>query len=293
MQVQMLRLLDESALAPRKAHKAADTSAAFHRVLPVLLAMASSPERTVRAAAMDAVQALAAAAKPSSSHAEGTLTGMRSQICMHTAYAIAAAHDARRLKGPLELPRSGPSDAQQTHMESATTLCTWLGLQVAHMRRQPFSDWSFTSFLCGDAGAQLKELATALEAKRDVIKADQQALLVALQLTLQRAASSDAAINGRHAPNVSMSHDHWTFLCEGPVAHGCTKRRFAAKQFIENNQLRYSMQSAGLLRYPRLPLQHCWTTSLLSCHTSMGRLGRWPHACCWQAWRQQPSQQRS
>ena len=48
-----------------------------------------------------------------------------------------------------------------------------------------------------------------------------------------------------------------TFFCELPaVAHGCTKRRFAAKQFIENNQLRYSMQSAGLLRYPRLLLQH-------------------------------------
>ena len=119
----MLRLLNEIALAPRKAHKAADTSAAFHRVLPTLLAMASSPNRTVRAAAMDAVQALAAAAKASSSHADGTLTGMPSQTCTHTAYAIAAAHDARRPKGPLEISRRGPSNAQQTHIESATTLC--------------------------------------------------------------------------------------------------------------------------------------------------------------------------
>ena len=133
----MLRLLDESALAPRKAHKAADTSAAFHRVLPALLAMASSPDRTVRAAAMDAVQALAAAAKPSSSHAEGTLTGMPSHICMHTAYAIAAAHLQGALKGPLEILRHGPSNAQQTHMDSATTLGGWLGLQVAYMQRQP------------------------------------------------------------------------------------------------------------------------------------------------------------
>ena len=76
----MLRLLDKATLAPRKSHKAADTSACFHRVLPVLLAAAAEPDRGVRAAALDALQALSASVKAGSSHAEGTLTGT---YCCH------------------------------------------------------------------------------------------------------------------------------------------------------------------------------------------------------------------
>ena len=75
-QVRILQLLDESWLAPRKPHKAADTTACFHRVLPALLAMAAAPDRAVRCAALASMQAFAASVKPSSSHAEGTLTGM-------------------------------------------------------------------------------------------------------------------------------------------------------------------------------------------------------------------------
>lgn len=75
VQVLILQLLNEATLAPRKSHKAADTTACFHRVLPVLLAIASAPDRAVRSAALDALQALAASVKASSSHAEGTLTG--------------------------------------------------------------------------------------------------------------------------------------------------------------------------------------------------------------------------
>ena len=80
-QVQLLQLLNESSLAPRKPHKAADTTACFHRVLPALLAMATAPDRAVRSAAMASMQALAASVKPSSSHAEGTLTGMATLPC--------------------------------------------------------------------------------------------------------------------------------------------------------------------------------------------------------------------
>ena len=76
VQVLILQLLNEATLAPRKSHKAADTTACFHRVLPVLLAIASAPDRAVRCAALDALQALAASVKAGSSHAEGTLTGM-------------------------------------------------------------------------------------------------------------------------------------------------------------------------------------------------------------------------
>ncbi len=78
----ILQLLNEATLAPRKSHKAADTTACFHRVLPVLLAIASAPDRAVRSAALDALQALAASVKASSSHAEGTLTGAPSHCLM-------------------------------------------------------------------------------------------------------------------------------------------------------------------------------------------------------------------
>ena len=80
-QVQILQLLDESSLAPRKPHKAADTTACFHRVLPALLAMATAPDRAVRSAALASMQAFAASVKPNSSHAEGTLTGMAAPFC--------------------------------------------------------------------------------------------------------------------------------------------------------------------------------------------------------------------
>ena len=76
LQVQILRLFDEATLAPRRSHKAADTSACFHRVLPALLAAAAAPDRAMRAAALDALQALPASVKAGSSQAEGTLTGM-------------------------------------------------------------------------------------------------------------------------------------------------------------------------------------------------------------------------
>ena len=87
MQVQVLRLFGKATVAPRRSHKAADTSACFHRVLPALLAAAAAPDRAVRAAALDAVQALSASVKAGSSHAEGTLTGMPS--CRHIESAMA------------------------------------------------------------------------------------------------------------------------------------------------------------------------------------------------------------
>ena len=80
-QVQILQLLDGSSLAPRKTHKAADTTACFHSVLPALLAMATSPDRAVRFAALASMQAFAASVNPNSSHAEGTLTGMAAPSC--------------------------------------------------------------------------------------------------------------------------------------------------------------------------------------------------------------------
>ena len=79
LQVQVLRMLDEGTMAARKSHKAADTSASFHRVLPALLAAASAPDRAVRAAALDALQAASASVKAGSSHADGTLTGRPSR----------------------------------------------------------------------------------------------------------------------------------------------------------------------------------------------------------------------
>lgn len=85
--MQILRLFDEATLAPRRSHKAADTSACFHGVLPALLAAAAAPDRAVRAAALDALQALSASVKAGSSHAEGTLTGMPS--CRHSESAMA------------------------------------------------------------------------------------------------------------------------------------------------------------------------------------------------------------
>ena len=80
-QAQVLQLLNERSLAPRKAHKAADTTACFHTVLPALLATAAAPDRAVRAAALASMQAFAASVKPNSSHAEGTLTGVAALLC--------------------------------------------------------------------------------------------------------------------------------------------------------------------------------------------------------------------
>lgn len=83
LQAQILQLLDEESLAPRKSHKADDTKACFHRVLPALLAMACAPDRAVRSAALACLQALSTAVKPGSSYADGTLTGTAASLIGH------------------------------------------------------------------------------------------------------------------------------------------------------------------------------------------------------------------
>ena len=71
MQGRALELLGSRFAAPRKAHKAADATAAFHSVLPRLLAAIGSAHRSVRAAALVALPP--AASSLSGSHAHGIL----------------------------------------------------------------------------------------------------------------------------------------------------------------------------------------------------------------------------
>ena len=53
--------------------------------------------------------------------------------------------------------------------------------------------------LTASAGAQLTELMTALQQRREAVVADQQALSIALQLTLQRGAGAAQPPDGRYA----------------------------------------------------------------------------------------------
>jgi len=73
LQVGALALLGSRCWPPRAAHKAADTAAAFHTVLPRLLAAAGSARRPVRAAALAALPA--AASQLRGGRAEAALAG--------------------------------------------------------------------------------------------------------------------------------------------------------------------------------------------------------------------------